>query len=248
MSAEAMYEAMGLKGDEVERTWTGDDGVLYVQVAVPREKLASRACGCLRVQRQGGQRREWKAAPIGVTPVVITMDSPRVKCLECGAKTWHQPAFAEGKRRVTKTFERTVEARLSRVTIQDAALMFGTSWHTISDIDIQRLKILPKPKLSAVKRLAIDENYLGRRHGFVTVVLDLDSMAIVSVVKGRGKVPWREVFALLKAARAKIKAVATDMAGGYIAAVMEHLPQADFVFDPELEQVQNSCSFRRLEH
>ncbi len=65
----------------------------------------------------------------------------------------------------------------------------------------------------------------------MTVVLDLDSKAIVSVVKGRGKIPLREVFALLKASRAKITSVATDMSGGYIAAVMEHLPQAALVFD-----------------
>ena len=58
MSAAALYEAMGLGGYEVEGTWTGDEGILYVQVAVPREKLACRACGCSRVQRQGGQRRE----------------------------------------------------------------------------------------------------------------------------------------------------------------------------------------------
>ena len=65
----------------------------------------------------------------------------------------------------------------------------------------------------------------------MTVVLDLDSKAIVAVVKGRGKIPLREVFALLKASRAKIKSVATDMAGGYIAAVMEGLPNARLVFD-----------------
>ena len=231
MSAEALYEAMGLGGYEVEGTWKGDDGVLYVQVAVPREALACRACGCSKVQRQGGQRREWKGAPLGVTPVIITMDSPRVKCLECGAKTWHQPAFAEGQRRVTKTFEETVQAWLSRVTIQDAVEMFGTSWHTVSDLDLERLKKLSRPSLKGLQRLAIDENYLGRRHGFVTVVLDLDSKAIVAVVKGRGKIPLREVFALLKASRAKIKSVATDMAGGYIAAVMEGLPNAKLVFD-----------------
>lgn len=231
MSAAALYEVMGLKGYEVEGTWTGDDGVLYVQVAAPREKLACRACGCGKVHRQGSERREWKGAPIGVTPVVITMDSPRVKCLECGAKTWHQPSFAEGQRRVTKTFEQTVQAWLSRVTIQDAVEMFGTSWHTVSDLDLERLKKLSRPSLKGLERLAIDENYLGKRHGFVTVVLDLDSKAIVAVVKGRGKIPLREVFALLKASRAKIKSVATDMAGGYIAAVMEGLPNARLVFD-----------------
>jgi transposase len=109
--------------------------------------------------------------------------------------------------------------------------MFGVAWHTVSAVDLARLKKLPRPQLSGLKRLAIDENYLGTRHGFVTVVLDHDSMAIVSVLKGRGKAALAPFFAQLKQAQAKIKAVAIDMSGGYIAAVMEHLPKAALVFD-----------------
>ncbi len=56
-------------------------------------------------------------------------------------------------------------------------------------------------------------------------------MAIVSVVKGRGKAAPKPFFSKLKQARARVKAVATDMAGGYIAAVMEYLPHAALVFD-----------------
>jgi len=230
MSAEALYEAMGLEGYEVEGTWE-DDGTLYVQVVVPRESLACRKCGCQRVHVDERARREWKSAPLGVTPVVITMDSPKVKCLKCGAKTWHQPTFASGQRRVTKTFEKSLEAWLSKLTIQDAAEMFGVAWHTVSEVDLARLQQLPRPQLSQVKRLAIDENYLGQRHGFVTVVLDLETTAIVSVLKGRGKSALAPFFIQLKQSKAKIKAVATDMAGGYIAAVMEHLPKAALVFD-----------------
>lgn len=230
MSAEALYEAMGLEGYKVEGTWE-NDGALYVQVVVPRESLACRKCGCQKVHIDERARREWKSAPLGVMPVVITMDSPKVKCLECGAKTWHQPAFASGQRRVTKTFEKSLEAWLSKLTIQDAAEMFGVAWHTVSEVDLARLQKLPRPKLSQVRRLAIDENYLGARHGFVTVVLDLDATAIVSVLKGRGKAALAPFFAQLKQARAKVVAVATDMAGGYIAAVLEHLPKAALVFD-----------------
>ena len=91
MSAEALYEAMGLKGYLVEGTWTGDDGVLYVQVAVPREKLACRACGCSRVQRQGGQRREWKAAANG-TSTGQSKDWPRFKVARDRGQT--QPELA----------------------------------------------------------------------------------------------------------------------------------------------------------
>ena len=58
--------------------------------------------------------------------------------------------------------------------------------------------------------MAINENFLGTRHGFVTIVLDLDSMAIVPVLKGRGKQALRPFFAKLKQAKAKVIAVATD--------------------------------------
>ncbi len=53
----------------------------------------------------------------------------------------------------------------------------------------------------------------------------------MSVLKGRGKPALKPFFSKLKQARAKNKAVATDMSGGYIAAVMENLPQAALVFD-----------------
>jgi transposase len=175
--------------------------------------------------------RSWESAPLGLTPVDVVMDSPRVKCLECGAKTWHQPTFANGQRRITKTFEAFIERQLTRLTIQDVVEMYGLSWNTVSEIDLARLKKLARPKLGGLKRLAIDENYLGARHGFVTIVLDLDTKAIVSVLKGRGKAALKPFFAKLKQARAQVKAVATDMSGGYIAAVMEYLPKAALVFD-----------------
>ena len=126
---------------------------------------------------------------------------------------------------------------MSRLTIQDVVETFGVSWNTVCEIDVQRLKKLAKPGLKGLKRPAIDENYLGKSHKFVTVVLDLDTRAIVSVVKGRGQAAVAGVFSRLKQAGAKIKAVATDMAGGYIAAVMKHLPKAKLVFDPALERI-----------
>jgi len=175
--------------------------------------------------------RTWVTAPIGLVPVEVVMHSPRVKCLGCGAKTWHQPTFASGQRRITKTFEAFIEQQLTRLTIQDIVETYGLSWNTVCEIDLARLKKMSRPGWKTLRRLAIDENYLGARHGFVTVVLDLDTMAIVSVLKGRGKAALALFFSKLKDAKAKIEAVATDMAGGYIAAVQEHLPQAALVFD-----------------
>jgi transposase len=232
MSAAGLYRVLGLGGYRVLDSWYSDaDGRVRVLIEAPREGLRCRSCGCSRVHVHEHVVRSWESAPLGLTPVDIVMRSPRVKCLDCGAKTWHQPTFANGQRRITKTFEDFIERQLTRLTIQDVVEMYGLSWNTVCEIDLARLKKLARPKLGGLKRLAIDENYLGKRHGFVTLVLDLDTKAIVSVLKGRGKAALKPFFAKLKQARAQIKAVATDMSGGYIAAVMEYLPKAALVFD-----------------
>ena len=231
MFAAALYRPMGLNGSEGEDTWEGKNGSLFVLVSVPRESLRCRSCRCRRVHLHEHRNRCWKAAPLGLTPVLVPMKTPRVKCLSCGSKTWHQPTFAEGQRQVTKEFEWCLEVWLSRLTIQDVVETFGVSWNTVCDLDLRRLKKLARPQLAGLKRLAIDENYLGKTHKYITVVLDLDTRAIVSVAKGRGQAALKGFFSRLKQAGAKIKAVATDMAGGYIAAVMTHLPKAKLVFD-----------------
>src|SRR5262245_40634722 len=117
MSAGALYREMGLEGYRVEETWQGSDGALYVSISVGRESLCCRKCGCSRVHLHESRQRFWKATPLGLTLVFVTMKTPRVKCLSCGSKTWHQPTFAEGQRQVTKKFEEFMEAWLSRLTI-----------------------------------------------------------------------------------------------------------------------------------
>lgn len=231
MSAEVLHREMGLEGYRVEDTWQGKDGAVYVSLTVPRESLCCRSCGCARVHLHDSHQRFWRAAPLGLTPVFVTMKAPRVKCLQCGSRTWHQLTFAEGQRQITKKFEEFLEAWLSRLTIQDAVDVFGVSWNTVCEIDIRRLKKLSRPGLGGLKRLAIDEVYLGKRHKFITLVVDLDTRAVISVAPGRGLAGLQGIFLRLKRAQAKVQAVATDMSGGYIAAVLKYLPKARLLFD-----------------
>ena len=142
MFAAALYRPMGLNGSEGEDTWERKNGSLFVLVSVPRESLRCRSCRCRRVHLHEHRNRCWKAARLGLTPVLVPMKTPRVKCLSCGSKTWHQPTFAEGQRQVTKEFEWCLEAWLSRLTIQDVVETFGVSWNTVCDLDLRRLKKL----------------------------------------------------------------------------------------------------------
>ena len=90
---------------------------------------------------------------------------------------------------------------------------------------------LRKPKLKRVKQIAIDEISIGKGHRYVTVVLDLDSGAVVFVGQGKSAAALDPFWVRLRAAHARIDAVATDMSSAYTAAVVEHLPDAVHVFD-----------------
>jgi len=88
-----------------------------------------------------------------------------------------------------------------------------------------------KPKLKHLKRIAIDEISTGKGHRYVTVVLDLESGAVVHVGQGKGGDALTPFWRRLRASGAKIEAVATDMSPAYIDAVVTHLPNATLVFD-----------------
>ena len=59
--------------------------------------------------------------------------------------------------------------------------------------------------------IAIDEIYLGKRHKYLTIVLDLDSGRIVFVGDGKGEKSLEPFWQRLKHSRAQIAAVAADL-------------------------------------
>ena len=85
--------------------------------------------------------------------------------------------------------------------------------------------------LRGVRYLGIDEIHLGKKMRYYTIVIDLEDGRILWAKPGRGKAALQGFWRRLRAAKAKIKAVATDMSAAYWSAVLEHLPNAALVFD-----------------
>ncbi len=85
--------------------------------------------------------------------------------------------------------------------------------------------------MGKLKRIAIDEIHLGRRSGYLTVVMDLDSGAVVEVAEGKEGAALEPFWKRVKHSQAQVRAVATDMGPAYIKAVRENLPQAILVFE-----------------
>jgi transposase len=88
-----------------------------------------------------------------------------------------------------------------------------------------------KPKLNALRQIAIDEISVGKGRQYLTVVMDLDTGAVVFVGEGNDAKALDPFWRRLRSSRAHIDAVAMDMFGAYIRAVSRHLPRAAIVFD-----------------
>ncbi|MCC7421945.1 MAG: transposase, partial [Planctomycetaceae bacterium] len=91
------------------------------------------------------------------------------------------------KKRHTRSFARYVVDLSRFMTLKDVPLHLGVSWDTVKEIQRRHLETrYARPKLKGVRRIAIDEISVGKGHQYVTVVLDLDSGAVVFVGEGKG--------------------------------------------------------------
>lgn len=118
------------------------------------------------------------------------------------------------------------------MTMSDVAALTLLSWDTVKAITKTHLaKDYGKPALRGVRYLGIDEIHLGKKTRYYTIVIDLEDGRILWAKPGRGQAALQGFWRRLRAAKAKIKAVATDMSAAYWSAVLEHLPDAALVFD-----------------
>jgi transposase len=182
--------------------------------------------------KKGTAFRRFITLPIGLRPTIIEFPIQRVLCLACGMVRQVKIGFADPNRRYTRSFERYVLELSKRMTVTHVAHHLGISWHTVKEIHKRYLqRRFSCPRLRGLHRIAVDEISVGHGHGYLTVVLDLDSGAVVFVGEGKGADALEPFWRRLKASRAQIRAVAMDMSQAYICAVSAHLPDSIIVFD-----------------
>jgi transposase len=231
MSTSLLYHAFGIRGYDYLRTAYEGGQVRFAIRQRPHTRRCP-ACGSRDVAPRGHQRRTFKAVPIGGKPVEITLAIPRVACPACDVIRQVPLDFADPRRSYTRSFERYALELSRLMTIQDVAQHLQVGWDTIKDMqkrDLQRR--YRKPRLSKLKQIAIDEIAIGKGHRYLTVVLNLETGAVVFVGDGKGADALGPFWQRLRAAHAQVEAVATDMSPAYIEAVREHLGDAVHVFD-----------------
>ncbi len=231
MSTSLLYHGFGVRGYRYVRT-TYFPGKVVFTIERREEDYRCVACGSENVWRQGLVVRRIRTLPIGGKQVELQTRIPRLACQDCGKVRQAAVGFAQPRRSYAKAFERYALELSRNMTIKDVACHLGVSWDVVKEIQKKDLnRRFAKPKLKHLKQIAIDEISTGKGHQYVTIVMDLESGAVVHVGEGKGGNALTPFWKRLRCSGAKIEAVATDMSPAYIDAVTTHLPNATLVFD-----------------
>jgi len=118
-------------------------------------------------------------------------------------------------------------------TIKAVALFLSVGWDLVKAIFKDHLFLhFQRRKLSKIRYIAVDEFAIWKGHHYMTVVIDLETGAVLRALE------WKDAAALipflekLKRKKVKLKAIAMDMSPAYMQAVQSVFPILDIVHDP----------------
>ena len=231
MSTSLLYHGFGVKG---YRYLCSDYHEGNIILTITRKKFSIRcpACKSKNIIRHGSLPRWFHSLPIGKKPTYIKTEIPRVECRECKAIRQADIGFADPRLTYTKALGRYVLDLARHMTIADVARHLGLGWDLIKSIQKRYLeKKYGCPNLRKLKRIAIDEIYVGKR-GYLTIVLDALSGSVVFVGDGKGSDALEPFWERIRRYRKlQIEAAAIDMSPAYIKAIRENLKDTVIVFD-----------------
>ena len=143
------------------------------------------------------------------------------------------PFISHPKARLSNEFERTILELREQVSIRALANYFHLRWHTVKEIVKRYLQHkFATIDTSKVQAIGVDEIHIGHgqaNSGFLTIVRDLESGAVIHVGDGKGVSALEG--ALCKLTASKLQLIAMDMANAYSTWFAEHFPHAQIVFD-----------------
>lgn len=192
------------------------------------------ACGAPARSVHSRSRKFVRDLNLADRQVLLQVEHRKVYCDTCHGVRVEELDFVDTSKRVTRRLA-AYAAELCRVglPVTTVAEHLDLSPNTVKDIEQAALEAeFGTPDYAGLKRLAIDEIAIRKRHSYMTIIMDYDTGRVVWTGEGRSRETIDGFFSELEEeVRAGIEAVAIDMWEPYIGAVKQWCPQADIVFD-----------------
>ena len=186
MSTSLRYHAFGIPTAYTYKSTHYEKGCVTFVIEQRKKHLRCSSCDSRDVILRGSHLRQFKTSPIGEREVYIELAVPRLECRACQCIRQAKVLFANGSKRYTKRFRKLVLSLSMYMTIKGVASYLRVGWDLVKEIQKEYLKKrYNRPSLRKLKRIAIDEVYMGKKMGYLTVVLNLQTGVVVYVGKGK---------------------------------------------------------------
>lgn len=229
-----LYHTLGLTRYHLRRT-EYRQGVVYYHVEKCRDARRCARCGArwTHLTMNGRFERTFHALPVGRRQQHIVLHGHFQTC-ECCGETLREPIdFAVGKRRRIQAFDRLVIDLCLIAPIKSVALFLCIGWDLVKSIFKDHLYLrYQRRKITKVRYIAVDEFAVRKGHHYMTLVIDLETGAVLHALEGKNAAALLPFLEMLKRKKVKLKAIAMDMSPAYIQAVRSIFPDLDIVHDP----------------
>lgn len=172
--------------------------------------------------------------PMAHSPITfLSFPTVQAYCPSCQHYVTTCPEEIHPQAKASWRFMRLVSAWASVASCAEVAAMFEISDSTVRRYDKAVLEVdTPPPLLDGLEVLLIDEKSVRKRHGYVTFILNGRTGELLHTAEGKKRESVESFLVqLTEEQKASIQAVGIDRAGAYQAAVEEHLPHTDIVYD-----------------
>jgi transposase len=158
----------------------------------------------------------------------------RVDCPRCGVKVEEVP-WGSGKRQMTNAFSLFLAHWARRLSWQEVAHQFGTTWNRVYESVQYVVEYGLKHRvISEVRAIGVDEIQFGKGHQYLTLVYRIDAGArqlLYIGSKRTTKTLLRFFHNMGRAWCGEIQFVCSDMWKPYLKVIAKKLPQAVHVLD-----------------
>lgn len=205
---------------------------LWVRRKRGNTKLECSGCGRKFKDFHDFSEREVRDLPWSALTATVVVEVHRVRCPDCGVKVERVPQLPS-KAPFSKRFEDAVGEACESAPVNRVAKRFGLAASTVRAIDLRYLeRWAASRKVPPLRQMGIDENHIGKKEKFITVVSNLETSEPVWFGKERKKETIDAFFATQSRLQlSRIQSACVDMWEPYTQSILQHAPQCLIVYD-----------------
>ncbi len=206
---------------------------LWVRRKRGNKQLVCSGCGQLVGAIAETYEREVRDLPCFEYLTTVVIELYRLRCSNCGLKSEKVPLLPS-KAPFSKRFEDAVGLACESAAARRVAQQFGLSASTVRAIDLRYLERWSQSRRKpALRKMGVDEIYLGKKQKFFTVVSNLETSEPLWFGQDRKKETLDEFLekGLSPFQRGAVQAACVDMWDPFRQSMEQWLPKCRIIYD-----------------